>query len=355
MTRKYRFGIIGCGAISSVHAQAITSLHNAELVAVADVAPEKAGKISSQFGGDAYEDYRRLIARGDIDIVNICVPSGIHGKAAIDTMKAGKHVIVEKPIDVNIETADEMIRVSGETGRKLAVVSQHRFDPSSVAVSQAVEQGRFGRLLLGNAYVKWHRTQAYYDSGEWRGTWALDGGGALINQSIHTIDLLQWIMGPVESIVAYAATLAHDIEVEDVAAASVRFQNGAVGSIEGTTLAYPGLSARLEVYGENGSAIIDNDELVHWSFRDKHPEDDTILGALKGADVSALTRTLTFPSHARQFADMIAAVEEDRAPAVDGLEGRKALEIVLAVYEAVRQERPVALPLRSTCDNEKRL
>ncbi|MBO0782789.1 MAG: Gfo/Idh/MocA family oxidoreductase, partial [Ktedonobacteraceae bacterium] len=196
MTDKFRFGIIGCGVIGPTHADAIGSLPDAELVAVADTNPEKAHKLAEKHHVKAYTSAQEMLANEQLDVVDVCTPSGMHGEHACMVMKAGYHVIVEKPMEIAHERMAEMLRVQKETGRKLAVISQHRFDEATQQVHQLIQQNAFGRLVLGNAAIPWWRSQAYYDSGAWRGTWALDGGGVLMNQSIHSIDLLQWLMGP---------------------------------------------------------------------------------------------------------------------------------------------------------------
>jgi len=262
MTKKLRFGIIGCGVIGRIHAQAITSLPDAQLVAVADIIPERAQELAEAFHATPYEDFQQMLAREQLDVVDVCTPSGMHGEHACQVMRFGRNVIVEKPIEISRAAIEEMLRVQQETGVKLAVISQHRFDPASQQVRQLVDDNAFGRLVLGNALIPWWRSQAYYDSGAWRGTWKLDGGGVLMNQSIHSIDLLQWLMGPVKSVVAYTDTLAHRMETEDVAVAALRFASGALGVIAATTGAYPGVTTRIEVFGNQGSAIIENDELA---------------------------------------------------------------------------------------------
>src|SRR5207248_5580994 len=203
----------------------------------------------------------------------VCTPSGKHGEHACLIMRSGRHVIVEKPMEIRRATLDEMLRVQKETGVKLAVISQHRFDPASQQVRKLLDEQAFGRLVLGNAVIPWWRSQEYYDSGAWRGTWELDGGGVLMNQSIHSIDLLQWFMGPVKSVYAYTDTLVHHMETEDVAVAVLRFANGALGTIAATTGAYPGVATRVEIFGEKGSAVIENDgpSYLHLQRDDKEP------------------------------------------------------------------------------------
>ncbi len=354
MAKKLRFAIIGCGVIGKHHAQILSEIPDAELAAVADEAADRAKSLAEKYGIDYYTDYKEMLARDDIDIVNVCTPSGMHADNAIDIAKAGKHAIVEKPMDIVLEKADRMIAAFREAGKKLTVISQHRFDPATVQVKKDLEAGKFGKLILGTAAINWYRSQAYYDSGDWRGTWALDGGGVLMNQSIHTIDLLQYFMGPVESIYAHCATLGHErIEVEDVAVATLKFRNGALGTIVGTTCAYPGLTTRLEIFGENGSAVIDADKLVFHQFKEESDEDN-LYGVKKkaggpagegegtgAADPAAISAN----SHRLQFEDMIAAVREDREPLVNGEEGRPPLEIILAIYQSARTGQPVKLPL----------
>jgi predicted dehydrogenase len=258
-----------------------------------------------------------------------------------------------------LASIDRLWAARRSTAQKAAVISQHRFDTGSRIVHDAVEQDRFGRLTLGTAQVRWWRTQAYYDGGAWRGTWEWDGGGALMNQSIHTIDLLQWMMGPVVEVSAYTATLAHErIAVEDTAVATVRFASGALGIIEGTTAAYPGLTARLEVHGNRGSAIIDKDELVYFhsavgdeegraygasgagnqaaDVLSQYPPDP--VGAAAGADPGSLSM-----AHREQIRDFVAAIREDREPLVNIEEGRKPVAIIRAIYESARTGRPVGV------------
>ena len=262
MTEPLRFGLVGCGVIGPIHAEAIATLPDAVLVAAADLVPERVQKLTEQYGGTPYTDLASMLKHERLDVVIVCTPSGLHGEHACQIMRSGRHVIVEKPMEITREAMDEMLRVQQETGVKLAVISQHRFDAASQQVRQLVDEQAFGRLVLGNALVPWWRSQAYYDSGAWRGTWEMDGGGVLMNQAIHSIDLLQWLMGPVKSVFAYTDTLAHRMETEDVAVAVLRFANGALGTIAATTGAYPGVTTRIEVFGDKGSAIIENDALA---------------------------------------------------------------------------------------------
>lgn len=358
MAERLRFGIIGCGVIGATHARAIQALaEHAELVAVADSVPDRAQRFASEYGAEPYTDYRQLLARRDIDVVNICLPSGMHAAVAIEAFAAGKHVVVEKPFDITLEAMDRCLEAQRRAGRKLAVIFQNRFLPAVQVVKEAAASGQFGRLTYATAEVPWWRSQGYYDSGDWRGTWALDGGGCLMNQGIHTIDLMQWIMGPVVEVQAYTATLAHErIEVEDVAVAAVRFANGALGTIAGTTALYPGLSTRLTVGGQRGSAVVEGSRLAWFHVQKEGEEADAYGGVRDGnqAEAALAAYRAAAPAvagvdprvpggegHVWQLLDMIQAIREDREPAVNGEEGRRAVAVILAIYESARTGRPV--------------
>lgn len=351
LTERLRFGIVGCGVIGPVHAEAIAGLPDAELVAVSDILPERAQQLASKYGVTPYTDLQDMLAHERLDVIIICTPSGLHGEHACQIMRSGRHVIVEKPMEISHAAIEEMLRVQQETGVKLAVISQHRFDPASQQVHALLEEKAFGRLVLGNAIVPWWRSQAYYTSGEWRGTWALDGGGVLMNQSIHSIDLLQWFMGPVLSVYAYTDTLAHLMETEDVAVAVLRFANGALGTIAATTGAYPGVNTRVEVFGDQGSAVIENDSLSYLHLaRDDHEEVGaygTSFQAAKKAETGSSAAqnpaALAVTSHALQIADMIRAIREDGTPLVDSYAGRRPVEIILGIYESARAHKEVLL------------
>jgi UDP-N-acetyl-2-amino-2-deoxyglucuronate dehydrogenase len=356
MAERLRFGIIGAGVIGPFHAQAIASLPDAELVAVADVVPERARKLAEAYGATAYSNAEEMLARERLDVVDVCTPSGMHGEHARQVMLAGRHVIVEKPMEISRAAIDDMLRTQRETGVKLAVISQHRFDPAAQQVHALLAEEALGRLVLGNAIVPWWRSQAYYDSGAWRGTWELDGGGVLMNQSIHSIDVLQWLMGPVRSLYAYTDTLVHRMETEDAAVAVLRFANGALGTIAATTGAYPGLGARIEVYGDKGSAVIEDDQLSALRLaRDEQGEvgpygaskaqreSTANASAAPAASAASDPAALAYRSHAEQIADMIRAIREDGTPLVDGEAGRRPVEIILAIYESARTHREVAL------------
>lgn len=346
-----RFGLIGCGVNGTKqHAVILQDMPGAVLVAVCDESEEKARQLGELCGVPYYTRVEDLLAREDIEAVTVSVPSGLHAKIAIAAAHAGKHAIVEKPIEVTLERADRMIAAFRENGRKLSIISQHRFDDAAIQVKRDLDEGKFGKLVLGTAAVNWYRSQEYYDSGRWRGTWSLDGGGALMNQSIHTIDLLQWFFGPVDRVYAHCITAAHErIEVEDAAVATVSFRSGAIGTIVGTTCAYPGIGSRLEIVGANGTAVIERGKLVFRAFRDEaEPQGDryaySALSREKAEGGAGKEKEKPLTAHRRQVEDMIAAIRDDREPLVNGEEGRRPLEIILAVYESARTGLPVSLP-----------
>jgi UDP-N-acetyl-2-amino-2-deoxyglucuronate dehydrogenase len=267
---------------------------------------------------------------------------------ALAAAQAGKHIMVEKPLEVTVERCDQIIEACDRAGVKVAVTFQSRFHESSRLMKQAVEQGRFGRITMGDAYVKWYRSQEYYDSGAWRGTWALDGGGALMNQAIHSVDLLVWLMGDVAEISAMTATMTHErIEVEDVAVANLKFQSGALGVIEATTTSFPGSLKRIEICGDRGSAVLEEEDLSEWNFDQETPEDDDIRKRMAGktdtgggaGDPAAISHR----GHTMVFEDFIAAIQENRAPLVDGREGRRSVEVIRAIYESAKTGQRVKL------------
>jgi UDP-N-acetyl-2-amino-2-deoxyglucuronate dehydrogenase len=337
MNDPLRFAVVGCGVIGATHADAIVSLNDAELAAVVDDIPERAAALGERYGVAAYSDLDELLRSETVDAVAVCTPSGAHLEPAVTAMRAGKAVLVEKPIEITLDRIDHMLEVSREMGVVLGGVFQHRFDPASREVHRLARDGEFGTLVLGTAQLLWWRSQHYYDSGAWRGTWALDGGGVLMNQTIHTIDLLLWAMGPVASVRAYTGTLAHSMETEDTAVASLRFRSGALGTVTATTAAYPGVATRLDVLGTRGSATIENDHLVHLHLaRDEtEPVGDYGLAPASPADRSAsdLAPGET-NSHAVQIADFVDAVRNDRPPLVNGSGARAAVELILGIYES---------------------
>ena len=346
------FGIVGCGMIAEYHARAIGEIPGARVAAAYSRRPENGAKIAGLAGGDCpvFDDLDAMLAHPGVDVVCICTPSGAHRDPAVAAARAGKHVVVEKPLEITLPRCDAIIEACDAAGGRLCTIFPSRFSPANLALKGAIDAGRFGTLTLGDTYVKWWRTQEYYDNGAWRGTWDLDGGGALMNQAIHNVDLLQWLMGDVAEVSAFAATLAHErIEVEDTAVAAVRFSSGALGVIEAATSAYPGLLKRTEIHGSRGSARVEQDDITLWDFQLKAPSDAEIVAAMAGPSGhkagASDPRGINHAGHRDQLADFLAAIDAGRAPAVDGREGRKSVEIIRAIYRSARTGRPVPLPL----------
>jgi len=342
MPKNLGFGIIGMGNGAAIHAKCIQQIENCQLIAVCSRSEAKAKKAAQEYGVPHYTNFVELINRDDIDAISICTPSGMHLEPALAAAQAGKHIIVEKPIEITLERADQIINACQTAKVKLAAIFQHRFEEAVQQLRRAVQQGQLGKLILGAAYVKWHRTQEYYDTGGWRGTLKGDGGGALINQSIHTIDLLQWIMGHVKTVIGKVATFTHRIEGEDLGLALLNFENGAMGVIEGSTSIYPGFPERLEIHGEKGTVILEGGEVKTWEIQGKKEQSEEFALKEKTGGASD-PMAISIEGHLSQYRDFVNAIHEDREPLVNGIEGRKALEIVLAIYQSSREERTVSL------------
>ncbi len=348
---RLRFAVIGAGVIGAVHTHALTNLDTVDLVAIADLDESKAAAMAAKYGvPDFTSDVDALLHRADLDAVTVCTPSGLHADIAVAALAAGKHVVVEKPIDITMAAADRIIAAEESSGKKVAVVSQHRFDRSTEKVMAAVKAGNFGTITSAIASHAWWRGQTYYDSGDWRGTWSMDGGGAIMNQTVHTINLMVTMLGTPVEVFAYTACLAHDrIEVEDTAVAVVKFSSGALGVIHGTTAAYPGLDASLRIFGSKGSAIISNDELTffHQNAGDapevlmpdaaNPPNQVTDEDKLTPAD-QALGK-----GHQAQLADFVDAVRTGGPVRVGTAEARTSLSVILALYESAASGSPVSL------------
>jgi UDP-N-acetyl-2-amino-2-deoxyglucuronate dehydrogenase len=342
-------GIVGCGMIAKFHARAVADTPGLRLVAATSRQRSSADRFASEFPCRVYDSVAALCEDPDVHVVSICTASGAHLEPGLIAARAGKHVIVEKPLEVTVARCDELIEACDRAGVVLSTIFPSRFHAASRHVKAAVEAGRFGRLTMGDACVKWFRTQQYYDSGAWRGTWELDGGGALMNQAIHSVDLLLWLMGDVQQVMAHTATLAHEnIEVEDVATATLQFSNGALGVIQASTAVYPGMLKRIEIHGSRGSAVIEEEDLKLWSFADPTPQDEAILQALTGKTTTgggaADPAAIGHHGHAAQFADLLAAIRSGRAPQIDGREGRKSVELISAIYRSARSGQAVRLP-----------
>jgi len=337
---RVRFGIVGAGLIASVHAQALAGIDQAELRAVYNRSPARGKAFADRFNVPWYDDYDRFLTRDDLDAVIICTPSGTHADFAIPAAEAGKHLVVEKPLEITVERCGLIIEAARENGVLLAVIFQNRFKDAVQVTRQALEEGRFGRLVLGDAHIKWRRPTEYYQG--WKGTQQYDGGGALMNQGIHTIDLLQWMMGPVEEVCGYVDTRVHRIEVEDVGVATLRFRSGALGVIEGSTALYPGLDERLGIYGEDGSIEIEGSRILTWRFKDERRDDrkTRAIGAEVEGGGSSSPGGIGIENHRRQLTAIVSGILERSTPPVPGEEAMKSVAIVEAIYTSSRTGKP---------------
>ncbi|MCX7699983.1 MAG: Gfo/Idh/MocA family oxidoreductase [Gemmataceae bacterium] len=351
MNQPLGFVIVGCGLIARFHARALQEVPGTRIVALVSRNPANAEKLLTETGIPRCEIYTSLpdaLRRADVDAVIVTTPSGNHLEPALAAAEAGKHVVVEKPLEITPERCDRIIAACDRAGVKLCTIFPSRFGDANVELKRAVESGRFGRLTLGETTCKWWRSQQYYDEGGWKGTKALDGGGALMNQAIHNVDLLLWMMGPVRQVFGFASTLAHErIEVEDTAVACLQFESGALGVIEATTSVHPGLPKTIAIHGDAGTVVIEQDDILRWDFRDPRPEDETIrqrfatkVGASGGASNPA---AISHVGHARQLADFVDALRTGRSPLVDGREGRRAVAVICAIYESAANGRAVTI------------
>lgn len=349
MADNLRFGVVGCGAIHGNHCDSLTRANGATLAAVCDVDPGRARAAAERYGCAAVTSLDDLWPL--VDAVTVCVPSGDHANVGVEAARHGKHVLTEKPVDITLAGATRLVEACEAAGVKHGCVSQHRFAQDIRRLRDFASGGGLGKLIQGDASIKWYRTQAYYDSGDWRGTWALDGGGCLMNQGVHYVDMLQWVMGGVKSVQAQVRTAAHRIEVEDIATALLEYENGAVGVLVGSTSAYPGMSERLEVHGTGGTVLIEADKIKAWETVDVGGETGPYgrgiaqqpvpnLGTL-GDDglASEEDPSATWgEQHFLQIQDFVDAVREDRKPFVDCRDAMEPLKVVLAVYESARKD-----------------
>jgi len=342
MTEEIGFGVAGGGMIGKVHAEAIAAVPGARLVAVWGRDRGRASDLAARFGARAYTDYGDFLAHPGLRVVNVCTPSGAHLEYGARAAHAGKHVLVEKPIEIDLGRADELIATCEAADVRLGVIFQSRFLPAVARLKRAVDEGRLGRLILGDAYVKWYRAPEYYAASSWRGTLALDGGGALINQAIHTVDLLRWVMGPAETVFAMRGALRYpQIEAEDTLVGTLRFQCGALGVIEATTSVAPGFKRRLEISGERGTVVLDGDAISCWAVEGEAAGDDSPGEQI--TDGSSDPAAIAAEGHRRQIADMAEAVREGREPVITGREGRDSLELVEALYRSAAAGAPVKM------------
>ncbi len=340
------FGIIGVGMIADFHAQAIAHATGGRLIGVATRNADNARAFAQKHHlALATTSIDELVARSDIHVVCITTPSGAHLEPALAAVRAGKHLVVEKPIEITTERADELLRAADAAGVKISPIFQARFGEGARTIKAAVAAGRFGRMINASAYVKWHRSLQYYTG--WKGSLKLDGGGAVINQGIHAIDLLQWFAGMPSEVFCWKTRRVYEhIEAEDTATAVLRFPDGALGTIEATTAAWPGWARRIELCGEKGSALLDGDHIVKWEFRDALPGDDAIRAARDNAALGSGASepgAISFEGHRRQIQDLIDAVRDNRPVAIDGHEARKAVALIRGLYASAESGAPVKL------------
>jgi UDP-N-acetyl-2-amino-2-deoxyglucuronate dehydrogenase len=347
MGEKFNFGIIGAGVISAYHAKAIQAHPDGRIVAVADVVKSSADRFVAEYGGEAMTDLGAMVRRPDIDAVCVCSPTYLHAEHALAAMKAGKPVIVEKSMAINLIDATQMIVTAGEQNVKLAVIFQKRTEEAPGRIKKAIAAGVFGKMVFGDASLKYWRNQAYYDSADWRGTWAMEGGGSSMTQGTHGIDLLLYMMGDALKIYAWMDTVAHTrIEVEDAAVALLKFKNGAYGRLQTSTATNPGQGNVFEFNGTHGSAVLVEDKITHWAVSDSKETlaKETIVGVEGKAGTAASSATV-FPveGHIKQMANFIAAVRDGEPLICDGAEGRRSLQLIMGLYESARRSEEVYL------------
>lgn len=334
------FAIVGCGHIAKKHAEAIKNSENAELFAVCDTVEERMSPFIEEYGTKGFVSLDELLQQEELDIVNICTPSGYHADIAVKAANAGKHIVVEKPIALTLEDADRIIEACKKNDVKLSVVHPNRFRPAIMETRKLMDENRFGTLSHANATVRWNRNQEYYDQAPWRGTKGLDGG-VLMNQAIHNLDLLIWLMGEVDEVYSMGATRLRNIEAEDVSLGVVRFKNGALGVIEAATTIYPrNLEETLSVFGETGTLKIGGTTANLIEHINIQGVDDQVSNDLiEGVKADPFGK----PGHQWIIEDMVEAVQQDREPVVTGTDGKNALALVIGLYESADTNKPVKL------------
>ena len=343
--KTWNFGIVGAGLIADFHARAIGDIPNATFTACCDKVPERAKALAEKYGARAYDSYEDMVKSDDVDIVTIATPSGLHMEPTVAAAEAGKHVICEKPLEITLERIDAMVAAHEKAGTRLGGIFPYRFNNLMVPLRDAIDSGRFGTVTYASVYVPWWRTNEYYE-GSWHGTWKLDGGGALMNQSIHMIDMLCDLMPPIESVQAYTATLGHEMEAEDTAVAVLRYATGALGVIYGTTSSFPGQFRRFEITGTQGTVINVENSITLWEFADKRPEDAEVrkqFMKIEGGGGVADPAAIDYENHTRNFKAFLEALEKGEDFWISGPEARKAVEVILAIYESAREGKLVKL------------
>ena len=343
--KNFRIALAGCGRISKNHFDAIDKVDGLELVAVCDVDPVRAEQAATENRVACFTSYEKMLKEAKADVITIATPSGLHADQGVAAAQAGKHVVMEKPMAISLTGADTLVQTCDKAGVQLFVVKQNRLNPPIQLLKRAVDKNRFGRVYLASCTVHWARPQEYYDQAPWRGTWEFDGG-AFMNQASHYVDLIQWLMGPVESVMAKTATLARRIETEDTGVAILKFRNGALGSIEVTMLAYPrNLEGSITVLGEKGSVKIGGtavNKVDYWQFAE-YDDDDKLIEA-----VDTNPPNVYGLGHQGYYRNVLAVLRGEAKPDTDGRAGRKSLELILGIYESAKTGREVPLPLRAT-------
>ena len=337
--KKHGFGLIGCGAIAKLHAKAISDIDNAKLVAVYDYNYEFGKKFAEENNCKVYKTLDEFLSDSEVEIVNICTPSGLHHEQIIAAANAKKNVIVEKPIVITSEQIDNVIKAVEENQIKIEVISQLRFTYSIKTLKKAIDEGKLGKIYIADYRMKWYRSPEYYAQAGWRGTWAMDGGGALMNQGIHGIDLMQYLMGGVKSLIADCRTMKHDIEVEDTANILVEYNNGAIGVFQATTVAKPGYNRRIEIHAEKGTVVLSDDTIESWDIDDMEKPELGVSMAKSGSSAMSFSEM----HHRLQFLDLIEAIENDRSPLVDIYEGTNPVRVILAAYKSSKDNSKVEL------------
>jgi len=341
--QRIRIALVGCGRISRNHFDAIGKIADLELVAVCDLIEERAQTAGAEFGVPAFSQLEHMLAAVSSDAVVIATPSGLHPQHGITVAKSGRHVISEKPMAISLAAADALVQACDDNRVHLFVVKQNRLNPPIVLLKRALESNRFGRIYMTNCTVRWSRPQEYYDQAKWRGTWEFDGG-AFMNQASHYVDLVQWLVGPVESVMAKTATLARKIEAEDSGVAVLKFRSGAIGTIEVTMLTFPkNLEGSITILGEKGSVKIGGtavNKVEHWEFADQHEDDQFVHAA------STNPTSVYGLGHEGYYRNVVSVMRGQATPDTDGRAGRKSLELILGIYESAKTGREVPLPLR---------
>jgi len=347
MSQPIGFAIVGAGMIAEFHARAISQVTEARLISVYSRQPDKCAAFAAQVGVAAAESMEALARDPHVQAVCITTPSGSHAESAVPLLKAGKAVLCEKPMDVSLSAVDSIISAAREGGGILAGVFQNRLGQAAQTLKKAIEAGRFGKLSLSSAYIKWWRSDEYYTSSSWKGTWKLDGGGALMNQGIHAVDLLQWLVGLPKRVGAFSATRAHAmIETEDTLSATLQFPDGSLGVIEAATSSFPGSDLRIEITGNKGSAALVNDKIVRWDFAEALPGDEAILKNENSGKIGGGTadpKAISVEGHRRLIEDLAQSILHKRAPMIPGEEARRSVALVLACYESARTGKIVEI------------